>query len=75
MSVDGEPAVVAAISIVPNLDANLLHGEPHLLLSVVKIDEAFMAQVGGSLLIPDLSLSNDSRARRAGALSEALRGR
>ncbi|MEQ1489259.1 MAG: EAL domain-containing protein [Terricaulis sp.] len=71
MSVDGEPAVVAAISVVPNLDANLLHGEPHLLLSVVKIDEAFMAQVGGSLLIPDLSLSTDA-VRGSGILSEAF---
>jgi diguanylate cyclase (GGDEF)-like protein len=57
MMVDGEPAVVAALSIVPNLDANLLHGEPHLLLSVVKIDQAFMGEVGGSLLMPDLSIS------------------
>ncbi|MEQ1709578.1 MAG: EAL domain-containing protein [Terricaulis sp.] len=56
MSVDGEPAVVAALSIVPNLDADLLEGEPHLLLSVVKIDQTFMADVGGSLLIPDLTL-------------------
>jgi diguanylate cyclase (GGDEF)-like protein len=69
MNVDGEPAVVAALSIVPNLDPNLLQGEPHLLISVVKIDEAFMAQVGGSLLIPDLNLSQE--AKRAGeALSE-----
>lgn len=58
MRVDGEPAVVAALSIVPNLDAGLLDGEPHLLLSVVKIDEAFLEQVGGSLLIPDLSVSS-----------------
>ncbi len=57
MSVDGQPAVVAAITIVPNLDPDLLEGQPHLLLSVVRIDEGFMAQVGGSLLIPDLSLS------------------
>jgi diguanylate cyclase (GGDEF)-like protein len=57
MRVDGEPAVVAALSIVPNLDANLLDGEPHLLLSVVKIDAAFLEQVGGSLLISDLSAS------------------
>ncbi|MBK8543719.1 MAG: EAL domain-containing protein [Caulobacteraceae bacterium] len=71
MTVDGEPAVVSTISIVPNLDANLLHGEPHLLLSVVKIDEAFMAQVGGSLLIPDLSLSHDA-VRGSGILSEAF---
>ncbi len=71
MSVDGEPAVVTTISIVPNLDADLLQGEPHLLLSVVKIDEAFMAQVGGSLLIPDLSLSPEA-VTGAGILSEAF---
>lgn len=71
MSVDGEPAVVTAISIVPNLDANLLHGEPHLLMSVVKIDEAFMGQVGGSLLIPDLALSNTA-SRGSGVLLEAF---
>jgi diguanylate cyclase (GGDEF)-like protein len=60
MMVDGEPAVVAALSIVPNLDANLLRGEPHLLLSVVKIDQAFMGEVGGSLLMPDLSISAEA---------------
>jgi diguanylate cyclase (GGDEF)-like protein len=71
MTVDGEPAVVAALSIVPNLDPNLLQGEPHLLLSVVKIDDAFMAQVGSSLLIPDLTLSQTPK-RTNGALSEAF---
>ncbi|MGQ0532360.1 MAG: putative bifunctional diguanylate cyclase/phosphodiesterase [Caulobacteraceae bacterium] len=71
MSLDGEPAVVAALSIVPNLDPDLLQGEPHLLISVVTIDEAFMAQVGGSLLIPDLALSQEP-ARSGGTLSEAF---
>lgn len=57
MRVDGEPAVVAAISIVPNLDADLLRGrQPHLLLSIVKIDQSFLQDVGGSLLINDLSV-------------------
>jgi diguanylate cyclase (GGDEF)-like protein len=60
MMVDGEPAVVAALSIVPNLDASLVQGEPHLLLSVVKIDPDFMAEVGGSLLMPDLSISPEA---------------
>ncbi|MEZ5995151.1 MAG: EAL domain-containing protein [Hyphomonadaceae bacterium] len=69
MSVDGEPAVVAVLSIVPNLDANLLQGEPHLLISVVKIDEGFMAQVGSSLLIPDLTISNQ-RSRSGSVLTE-----
>jgi diguanylate cyclase (GGDEF)-like protein len=60
MMVDGEPAVVAALSIVPNLDASLVRGEPHLLLSVVKIDPDFMAEVGGSLLMPDLTISPEA---------------
>ncbi len=71
MSVDGEPAVVAAITIVPNLDANLLQGEPHLLLSVVRIDEGFMAQVGNSLLISDLSLAQEANPSGR-VLSEAF---
>jgi diguanylate cyclase (GGDEF)-like protein len=69
MNIDGEPAVVAALSIVPNLDASLLQGEPHLLLSVVKIDDAFMADVGASLLISDLRLSPEPRVGD-GVLSE-----
>jgi diguanylate cyclase (GGDEF)-like protein len=72
MSVDGEPAVVAAMSIVPNLDANLLHGEPHLLLSVVKIDQTFMADVGRSLLIPDLTIST-APDQRSGHITEPFR--
>ncbi|WP_395645645.1 putative bifunctional diguanylate cyclase/phosphodiesterase [Terricaulis sp.] len=71
MSVDGEPAVVAALSIVPNLDPNILHGEPHLLISIVKIDDAFMAQVGSSLLISDLTLS-DRVLHDGDRLSEAF---
>ncbi len=71
MSVDGEPAVVAALSIVPNLDAGLLQGEPHLLLSVVKVDETFISDVGGSLLMPDLTISTGPR-RQSGVMSEAF---
>ncbi|MBL8530903.1 MAG: EAL domain-containing protein [Hyphomonadaceae bacterium] len=69
MMVDGEPAVVAALSIVPNLDASLVRGEPHLLLSVVKIDEVFMSDVGGSLLISDLTVSDAPHAG-AGMIAE-----
>ncbi len=71
MSVDGEPAVVAALSIVPNLDPDLLQGEPHLLLSVVRIDEAFIAEVGGSLLMPDLAISTLPQVP-SGMLSESF---
>jgi len=69
MSVDGEPAVVAAISIVPNIDASLMHGEPHLLVSVVKIDSTFMSDVGRSLLMPDLTNAR-VESRRSGVMSE-----
>jgi len=71
MMVDGKPAVVAALSIVPNLDASLVQGEPHLLLSIVQIDEVFMADVGGSLLIPDLAMSEQPNADRS-AISDAF---
>jgi len=72
MSVDGVPAVVAALSIVPNLDASLVQGEPHLMLSIVRIDADFMAEVGGSLLIDDLALST-SPAGSGGVNSEVFR--
>jgi diguanylate cyclase (GGDEF)-like protein len=71
MSVDGQPAVVAALSIVPNLDASLLHGEPHLLLSIVRVDDAFVSEVGGSLLMSDLAIS-EAPANGNGVLSEAF---
>jgi diguanylate cyclase (GGDEF)-like protein len=71
MSVDGQPAVVAALSIVPNLDASLVQGEPHLLLSIVRIDADFMAEVGGSLLIDDLAFSGEMSGLR-GVTSEVF---
>lgn len=60
--VDGKPAIVAAITIVPNVDLNVLKSTPYLLLSVVRIDDAFLAEVGKSLLIPNLRLSQDGSA-------------
>ncbi|HUU66725.1 MAG TPA: diguanylate cyclase, partial [Methyloceanibacter sp.] len=56
VSVDGRPAVVAGMTIVPNIDMSLLKGTPNLLLSVTYIDEEFVAQIGRSLLLLDLAL-------------------
>jgi diguanylate cyclase (GGDEF)-like protein len=56
VSVDGRPAVVAGMTIVPNIDMSLLKGTPNLLLSVTYIDEEFVSQIGRSLLLPDLAL-------------------
>jgi len=56
VSVDGRPAVVAGMTIVPNIDMGLLQGTPNLLLSITYIDEEFISQIGRSLLLPDLAL-------------------
>jgi diguanylate cyclase (GGDEF)-like protein len=56
VSVDGRPAVVAAMTIVPNVDMNLLKGKPNLLVSVKFIDDAFITEIGRSLLLNDLRL-------------------
>jgi len=57
LMVGGEPAVVSAMAIVPSVDAEVLRGRPHLMVSIVHMDEDFMAAVGRTLLMPDLRLS------------------
>ncbi len=68
VSVDGRPAVVAGMTIVPNIDMSLLKGTPNLLLSVTYIDEEFVSQIGRSLLLPDLALGPKPRGRRSRGL-------
>jgi diguanylate cyclase (GGDEF)-like protein len=55
--VEGRPAVVAAMTIVPNIDMSILQGTPNLIVSVTYIDDAFAAQIGQSLLLDDLKLT------------------
>lgn len=57
VSVDGVPAVVAVITIVPNVNMELLNSTPNLLVSVVRIDEPFVQKIASSLLLPDLKLT------------------
>ncbi len=56
-SFDGRPAVVSAITVVPSVDASLLHGTPSMLVSIVEIDGLFMRQLGHQLLMPDLTVA------------------
>ena len=56
VSVEGRPALVTAMTIVPNIDTNLLKGTPNLLVGVKYIDEAFISEIGRSLLLSDLAL-------------------
>jgi diguanylate cyclase (GGDEF)-like protein len=69
LTVDGVPAVVSAMAIVPSVDASTLRGEPHLMVSVVRMDEDFMVSVGRTLLMPDLALTSQ-RSTDPGIVSE-----
>jgi diguanylate cyclase (GGDEF)-like protein len=71
LTVDGVPAVVSAMAIVPSVDATTLRGEPHLMVSVVRIDEDFMMTVGRTLLMPDLTFTTEP-SNQTGTVSEAF---
>jgi diguanylate cyclase (GGDEF)-like protein len=73
LSVDGRPAVVAALTIVPNVDMELLKGTPNLLISVKYIDEDFTSEIGRSLLLHDLSVV-PGPVRRDAVISEPFVG-
>ncbi len=73
ISVEGRPAVIAALTIVPNVDMGLLKKTPNLLISITYIDEAFIAEIGRSLLLNDLALGA-ARKTGDGIVSEAFVG-
>ncbi|MBB4000532.1 putative bifunctional diguanylate cyclase/phosphodiesterase [Aureimonas pseudogalii] len=60
--IDGKPAIIASITIVPNVDLSLLRGRPYLLVTVIQIDAEFIDAVGGSLLIPKLHFTSTDRS-------------
>jgi diguanylate cyclase (GGDEF)-like protein len=67
--VGGKPAVASAITILPNQDLSLMPETPKLLVSVRYIDDAFFGEIGRSLLLPELVLTN-KKARAPGMVSE-----
>ncbi|MGZ5917793.1 MAG: putative bifunctional diguanylate cyclase/phosphodiesterase, partial [Methyloceanibacter sp.] len=73
VSIDGRPAVVAALTIVPNVDMELLKGTPNLLVSITYIDDGFISEIGRTLLLPDLRLTPEV-AKGDGIVSEAFVG-
>jgi diguanylate cyclase (GGDEF)-like protein len=73
ISVDGRPAVVAALTIVPNVDMTLLRDSPNLLISITYVDDEFVSEIGRSLLLDDLTLLPE-RAAKAGLVSEPFMG-
>ena len=73
VSFDGRPAVVAGMTMVPNIDPTLLKGTPNLLLSITFIDKDFMSAIGRTLLLPDLALTAQP-SQADGVVSEAFVG-
>ena len=57
LRVGGQPSIVSAITIAPNVETSLAKGTPYVLVSVVYIDETFVQDIGSSLLIPTLTLT------------------
>jgi diguanylate cyclase (GGDEF)-like protein len=68
LTVDGRAAFVTAITIVPNLDLNLAPDTPHLLVSVAPVNASAIADIGATLLMPDLSLTAEPLADGAHAV-------
>ena len=74
VSVSGRPAVVAGMTIVPNIDMSLLKGTPNLLLSITYIDDAFISEIGARcLLLRNLKLEPEP-AGVTGVVSEPFVG-
>ena len=73
VSVNGRPAIIAGMTMVPNIDMSLLKGTPNLLLSISYIDQDFMSEMGHTLLLPDLALTSQA-SQADGVVSEAFVG-
>ena len=73
VTVGDRPAVVGAITIIPNIDMTLLKGTPKLLVVVVYIKEEFISKIARSILLEDLELS-PRPVTKSGVLSEPFVG-
>jgi diguanylate cyclase (GGDEF)-like protein len=69
LSIEGRLAIAAAISIVPNVNLELLKGTPNLLISLIYIDEDYVTAMGRSLLLSDLVITSE-RLEKDGIVSE-----
>ncbi|MGE0046060.1 MAG: putative bifunctional diguanylate cyclase/phosphodiesterase, partial [Hyphomonadaceae bacterium] len=73
MRVNGRAAVVAAMTLEPNVDRTLARARQHMLVSVTYMDEAFVTAIGQSLLLDDLALS-PTASTRDGVISRVFVG-
>ena len=64
LEVDNLPAVVTALTIMPNVDMSLLKaGQPHVLVSIKLIDEPYLKEQGRMLLLEDLTFTDNPVAK------------
>jgi len=60
LSVEGRAAVVASMSLEPNVDRSLALETPYVLMSITYMDDEFVSAIGQSLLLPDLRLESEA---------------
>ncbi|MCB8836999.1 bifunctional diguanylate cyclase/phosphodiesterase [Aurantimonas sp. VKM B-3413] len=70
LTIDRRPAIVAAITIVPNVDMSLLTVPPDVLISIDWIDAPFLTQISQLLLIPDIRLTNAGVTNSSATVTE-----
>ncbi len=73
LSINNRQAVAAALTIVPNVDMDLLKGTPNLLISITYIDEDYVTAMGRALLLPDLAIT-PALLHQNGLVSEPFEG-
>ena len=73
LSIDGQLSIVAAITIAPNVDMDLVQAQPNVLISIVAIDDQYVARLGRSLVLPDLTLAS-TLPEQSGKAAEPISG-
>ncbi len=74
LSIDGQLSIVAGMTIVPNVDLGILEGPPNILVSIISIDETYVANLGRSLLLSNLSITPAHATPPRGTVSEVFEG-
>ena len=70
ISVEGKPVLASIMSITPSIDMSLNAPKPRLLVSIIDLTSTVMADIGKSVLVPDLA---KRRAPRVGDAAMLLR--
>ncbi len=64
MSDRGQPVLASVMSITPSMDMRLNTAKPQLLVSIIDINGKVLSDIGGSILMPDLSFAKPGDPRQ-----------